>query len=1475
MGSFFLKILNQSIMAAICAAVVILLRFVLKKCGAPKWINGVLWALVGIRLILPFSLTSVFSLQPSAKPLAEESFSQRIVFEEGSIAVSPAPQYDLLPREELPAQSPSSAPARENSAPNPPVQAQPGPGGATAQESAPAADPIEISPASNAQNGIALADLLAAVWLCGVFAMLLYALIAYLRLAKKVAASISLGGRVYSCDEISSPFILGVFRPRVFIPSGLHGKALESVLAHENAHLSRRDHLIKPISFLLFALHWFNPLMLVSYILVCRDIELACDEKVIRAMTPAEKADYSETLLAVGMKKRLVTVCPLAFGEVGVKERVKSVLNYKKPAFWVILAAVVACAVFAVCFLTSPAEGSVPDEMREAIERHIVETWDSGFTGRYCTAAIDVFGSERNGDQTNVYFWEYYREYEYDPAAGGAKFASSHSHPAAAAVETAVSEDGAAVYRITDYKIPRDGEEYADSVSEIFPERYRIRALEQPKDGEKFAEECDRRAQQYFKENGAPVIEPEADSAKESIKAYTTGVRSLDATLFYEYFDPMECDNEEDFSKNGAHVLPVKRISSKAALDAYFAALHGDERLQLMPHELYFEHPDTVLSEYGEGFFKKNELFIVGIYSPSSDRRYELSEVINNYYCFCPTFVEEAYNRESDDFRFYLYFIGVEKGTVPENRQIGAQMLVHQNPGTPPAASAKTAVPVMPDPSSRKRKLVAPITPIAADSFEGRVTELAAEIRKNWGRDVIYNGAGPGYRQVHFASAKDACAYLGLPDLVVPSYPYETGLTTLSVYGSKDGAIKSVTVTTTENVASAPEREIRVTSRCEVITDASSNTQWECVFDEDSDLYDISMLKTASGAPYLLDDPSFVNTPEYGTSYAYLSVNEAVYSITVRYEGEENHSQAIEYIVNWANEISAGYAWKEQTYKIGRPEDISSAVTSIRTLDATAFYDYFSEMQGDNVQPYSSAPYVPVKRITSQEELEAFFAPVFADERIQNWQEGSIRFENPRSMLLSYDGWFFRESELFVIAIANSDKSPRYAVKEISVDQDQFSAHIYEEAYPYLDEALHRDCRLYFIGVKKGEIAENAALSAKLERYMAPVPTRSAAAQEINPLIVSQHANGSYTVSAEIGLIAPGELTGRVNEPPEVIRKQYEHPRPPASGSTLPWSTDMTFANLARACAYVGYSGLIVPELSSYPLTTLTAWAQENGTIADVHIVTIESAVNNPQDIYVQSGCSLRTTASGESPFMKKSTDEYLSSDEPPREAYTANGVKFYYVTSVSEKGWKIYTAILALNNVVYTVGVRYHEDAFAPEALDKVYHWADRLTYGYEGGLIPWEDSPQAQAILSMEASTWAEKIFPLLSRSERDHLPVKRFSSASEFDEFMEDAAGYWWNGSYPRKRLSAAGALSDAFFEQYDLWIVGLEAETSERRFRFRGLESGDGGSAAVFEELRYSLESPEKDYPVDYFCFLAVNRAAHADYAVTVPRTEEIV
>ena len=148
--------------------------------------------------------------------------------------------------------------------------------------------------------------------------------------------------------------MLGIIKPKIYLPFQIDGQNLEHVVSHEQAHIQRRDHWWKPLGFLLLTIHWFNPLMWLAYVLLCRDIELACDEKVVRELGMEQRADYSQALLACSVNRRMIAACPLAFGEVGVKERVKSVLNYKKPAFWVMVVSVVACAVVAVCFLTNP-----------------------------------------------------------------------------------------------------------------------------------------------------------------------------------------------------------------------------------------------------------------------------------------------------------------------------------------------------------------------------------------------------------------------------------------------------------------------------------------------------------------------------------------------------------------------------------------------------------------------------------------------------------------------------------------------------------------------------------------------------------------------------------------------------------------------------------------------------------------------------------------------------------------------------------------------------------------------------------------------------------------------------------------------------------------------------------------------------------------------------------------------------------------
>lgn len=255
------------------------------------------------------------------------------------------------------------------------VRPQPG------QAALPAAAAMETaSPGA----GIILTDL-AWVWLVGMAAVLGWAAASYLRLRRQVAASIRVGKQVYLCDDISSPFILGIFRPRVYLPSGLEGETLQSVLRHEGAHLRRRDHWWKPLGHLLVAVYWFHPLIWAAYVLLCRDIELACDERVVRDMNRAQRAAYSQALLDCAMpRRRRLVLCPLAFGEVGVRDRVKSVLHYRRPGVWLSAAAVLLCAALAMTFLTEPkpartgvspetASGQTdPDRLRETSSKALI-----------------------------------------------------------------------------------------------------------------------------------------------------------------------------------------------------------------------------------------------------------------------------------------------------------------------------------------------------------------------------------------------------------------------------------------------------------------------------------------------------------------------------------------------------------------------------------------------------------------------------------------------------------------------------------------------------------------------------------------------------------------------------------------------------------------------------------------------------------------------------------------------------------------------------------------------------------------------------------------------------------------------------------------------------------------------------------------------------------------------------------------------
>ena len=369
MSQLFLKLVNMSISASWLVLVVLILRLALKK--APRWINVLLWAIVAVRLLLPFSIESVLSLIPSSETINPE------------IVTGAVPTIN------------TGIPAIHNVV-NPVISQTfaPSPGAG--------ANPLQL-----------WISVLAVTWAIGAAGLLAYTVVSYWLLRRKVDTAVLLRDNIFQSENVGSPFVLGIIRPKIYLPFKIDRQDIDHVIAHERAHIRRRDHWWKPLGFLLLAVYWFNPLTWLAYVLLCRDIELACDEKVIKELGNEQRADYTQALLACSVNRRMIAACPLAFGEVGVKERVKSVMNYRKPAFWVIILAVIACIVMAVCFLTDPkndgpepdpdgttGSGNIPAEdkirqMLEAGESGIYWAVEDGFsrTGDitvYETVSLDV-----------------------------------------------------------------------------------------------------------------------------------------------------------------------------------------------------------------------------------------------------------------------------------------------------------------------------------------------------------------------------------------------------------------------------------------------------------------------------------------------------------------------------------------------------------------------------------------------------------------------------------------------------------------------------------------------------------------------------------------------------------------------------------------------------------------------------------------------------------------------------------------------------------------------------------------------------------------------------------------------------------------------------------------------------------------------------------------------------------------------------
>ena len=480
MDELFLKIFNMSVTATWLVLAVIAARFLLKR--APKWINVAMWALVGVRLVCPISFESVLSLVPSAETVpADIVYAQTPAINSGVYVI--------------------------NSVVNPVMSESftPTPGASI--------NPIQIF--------LFLAEV---VWIVGMVGMLIYTLVSYLLLLRKVREATPAEGNVWLCDRISSPFILGVIRPRIYLPSDISEADVEYVLAHERAHLTRRDHWWKPLGFLLLSVHWFNPILWIGYVLLCRDIEIACDEKVLANMGTGAKKPYSDALINASVSRKVIAACPLAFGEVGVKTRIKSVLNYKKPAFWIIVVALILCVVLAVGFLTDPVTDQMDERLAAFIDVQIYDHHKSAHSDdNYCCMDYTVIGEDKRGDEVTVYMWVLYEEYSL--GSDGELVTESGAHMITAITAKKVAD----YYELLEYWTPRDGNLYAKDIMDKIPPRLWGEATDSQRYIGKQAAQTEKMAREYF---ASLPDTPETDGYFESVPQYLINLK----TKYPEYF---------------------------------------------------------------------------------------------------------------------------------------------------------------------------------------------------------------------------------------------------------------------------------------------------------------------------------------------------------------------------------------------------------------------------------------------------------------------------------------------------------------------------------------------------------------------------------------------------------------------------------------------------------------------------------------------------------------------------------------------------------------------------------------------------------------------------------------------------------------------------------------------------------------------------------------------------------------------------
>lgn len=417
MEAVFIKLFNMSVSAIWLVLAVIIIRAVIKK--LPKAVRVIMWSLVGLRLLLPITFESNLSLIPST-----DTVPTNIVYTDTPMIHSGISFF--------------------NSAVNPIIS-----------------ESLAPAPGDSVNKMQVIAFIAALVWVVGMVIMLAYLFVSYIRIRFKVREAVVYRDNIYLCDRVADPFILGIIRPRIYLPSDVKPDDIEYIIAHEKAHEKRHDNLWKPLAFLFLTVYWFNPVLWLAYALFCRDIELACDERVIKESGEEYKKPYLGALINCSVSHKTIAACPLAFGEVAVKSRVIAVLNYKKPAFWVTVVSVLVCTFLAIAFLTNPVT-TLDAELARVIDEAILDNHGGEKSyGHIRCFDKEILGVKKDGSETTVYMWVLYEEYSYDT---GLKLESAAHTPTAVTVNK--TDAG---YEIKEYFTPRDGAHYEKDIKAKFP----------------------------------------------------------------------------------------------------------------------------------------------------------------------------------------------------------------------------------------------------------------------------------------------------------------------------------------------------------------------------------------------------------------------------------------------------------------------------------------------------------------------------------------------------------------------------------------------------------------------------------------------------------------------------------------------------------------------------------------------------------------------------------------------------------------------------------------------------------------------------------------------------------------------------------------------------------------------------------------------------------------------------------------------